>query len=372
MADLVCITDSHIGARIFNKTVFEKMMVYFETEVFPYLIENGIKNVLHLGDLVHNRTLMDNHIDGQFKKRFFRWFEKNKITIWCLVGNHDSYFKNTIEHNYQRANLKEFKYVKVIDKPLIQVIEKYKIGFMPWMTNVDEIHSIPKANEIDLLCGHFEIHGALMQGKSYSRSGISYDLFKDYKLTLSGHFHATSRVDNFRYLGTQYQTNWSDYGNDKGFWTLGENWEMKYHRNTSSPKHLKIYYMEESNGDILLKLGGETQKLKTITFEQAQVYCEQNFIKFVIKKYTNQDLLERYFEQVTKNSLDKVEIINESSIIEDFDSERFQEDMKESVDMMETIEGYITSSQFRKGLDKYILVDKVKELYSNIEHGELS
>ena len=169
---LVLLTDTHIGSKTFNKIVFEKMMVYFETELFPYLIKHNVETVLHLGDLVHNRTLMDNDIDGQFKKRFFRWFEDNGVMLYCLVGNHDAYFKNTIEHNYQSANLREFKFVQVIEKPEVIKIGKYKIGFSPWICNYTEIHDIPKPEEVDILCGHFEIQGALMQGNSFSRKGL--------------------------------------------------------------------------------------------------------------------------------------------------------------------------------------------------------
>ena len=86
---LAVISDTHIGARTFNKTVFSKMMVYFETEFFPYLKKHNIKEVLHLGDLVHNRTLIDNDIDGQFKKRFFRWFEEQCIIFVFRTRNNN-------------------------------------------------------------------------------------------------------------------------------------------------------------------------------------------------------------------------------------------------------------------------------------------
>lgn len=371
MTRICLIGDTHVGAKNFNKTVFEKMMVYFETELFPYLIKHNVREVIHLGDLVHNRTLIDNDIDGQFKKRFFRWFEDNKIVIHCLIGNHDSYFKNTIEHNYQSANLREFKYVNIIEKSTILNIGKYKIGFMPWMTKYNEIYNIPKAKEVDILCGHFEIQGALMQGNSFSRKGLNYQEFADYKMVLSGHFHAMSKVGNFRYLGTQYQMNWSDYNNERGFWVLEDNWKIIFKKNQTSPKHLKIYYIEQNNGDIILKLGGLGKNLKSLDFNQACQYTEKNFIKFIVKKYNNQDLLERYFEQISKNSLERVEIINESSIIEDFDFEKYEEDMKEDVDMFSNIENFILNSQFAQKIDKYILVDKVRGLYQNMKHTEI-
>ena len=190
-------------------------------------------------------------------------------------------------------------------------------------------------------------------------------------MVLSGHFHATSQVNNFKYLGTPYQMNWSDYNSERGFWILEDDWKLTHKKNTTSPKHLKIYYTEQNNGEIVMKIGGFGKNLRSIDFEQACKYTATNFIKFIIKKYNNQDLLERYFDQISKNSLQRVEIINEASIIEDFDFDKYEEDMKENVDMFTNIENFIVNSQFTQEIDKYILIDRVKDLYQNMKHTEI-
>lgn len=362
------ISDTHFGSKTFNKAIFERMIAYFEQVFFPYVLKQKIKHVIHLGDLVHNRNLMDNWIDGQLKKRFFRWFENNQIELTCLVGNHDSYFKNTIRHNWQQANLREFEYVTVIEEITTKWIDEVNFGFVPWITAPKQLTQFPSPQKIDILAGHFEINGALMQGTMHSKVGLEYSLFKNYKTVLSGHFHATSLRDNVRYIGTQYQMNWSDYGNKKGFWILKKNKKMEFIENGWSPKYLKLYYVEDRQGEILLKLGGINKNLKTVSFEEAREYAAKNYIKFIVKRYDNQDLLERYFEQIGKESLDRIEIINESSIIEDFDFEKFEETMnEEDTDLLSIVEKYIHNSQFSQDLDKDSLIHIVQELYNKAQ-----
>lgn len=361
---IACISDSHIGRKMFSKSFFWQMMNYFETEFFPYLEKHKIKDILHLGDMVDNRNLIDNYIDGQFKKRFFKWLEERDITIHCLVGNHDSYYKNTIKHNYQQANLKEFKNVRVYDAIEIAIIGKYKVGMIPWLTRQDQIDEFPKPNEVDFLAGHFEVAGALMQGNLYSKKGLDYGLFKRYNLVLSGHFHATSQSGNFRYLGSQYQMDYRDYGNDKGFWVIKDDLKMDFVKNTSSPKFLKLFYLQNKDEKPVLKMGGWGKNLKTVTIQEAEHLASKNFVKFVIKQYRDQDLLERYFEVVSQNALGQVEIINESSMIEDMDIDKFEEDVKDDVDLNTIIQNFIEKSEFSMdGIDKKVLLEMMNDLH---------
>ena len=360
------ISDTHCGVKSFNRQVFERQMEYFEQIFFPFVLKNKIKTVIHLGDLVHSRKLIDNWIDGQFKKRFFKWFDENQVQLICLVGNHDTYFKNTVEHNWPRANLKEFEYSEIIDTPTIKIIEGNRIGFMPWMVSLDDIDSIPPIDKVDVLMGHFEMTNVLMQGTTMSRNGLGYEYFDNYKLVLSGHFHATSQNKNVRYIGTQYQMSWGDYGNEKGFWTLKDNFELEYHINNFSPKFTKLYYSEE-NGEVNLFLGGYYDTFKKVSFTEACEIVKTNFSKFIIKRYANQELLSRYFEEYSQNSLTKVEIINESSAIEDFDIEKFEKTLKDDADLFTIIENFTKNSKFNMDIDQGSLLSRMKTLYERSE-----
>lgn len=364
MSKLVFLTDTHFGRKNFSKTFFKEMMDYYEQVFFPYLLDHKIKSVLHLGDLMDNRNITDNWLDGQLKKRFFGWFKENDVKLYCLVGNHDSYFKNTISHNWQQANLKEFDNVEVIDIICTSKIENYTIGFVPWLTSIEQVRLMPKPDKVDFLCGHFEISGALMQGNTYSKKGFPIDVLDNYKAVYSGHFHATSQHQNLRYLGTPYQMDYRDYGNEKGFWVM-DDFKMSYIRNDFSPKFLKIYYMEgDDDPKPVLKLGGIDRQLIDVTLDEAVKWALKNNVKLVVKRYKNQDILERYFEVISREALGRMEIINESSLIEDLDIEKFQEGVRDDVEITTIMESFVELSEFSLDVNKDEVVSLLNDLYT--------
>lgn len=65
--------------------------------------------------------------------------------------------------------------------------------------------------------GHFEIEGAIMQPGMTCPHGLDHTYLKRFDKVLSGHFHHKSEVKNIRYLGSQMQFTWSDYGDQKYF-----------------------------------------------------------------------------------------------------------------------------------------------------------
>ena len=81
-------------------------MLFFETQLFPYLLKNKVKDVVHCGDIVHNRNTIDLWILQELKTRFFKWFDDNNINLHLVVGNHDLYYRSTLDYSFQKENLK--------------------------------------------------------------------------------------------------------------------------------------------------------------------------------------------------------------------------------------------------------------------------
>lgn len=360
---IALISDTHFGINSFNRIKLDHALKYFEEIFFPYLIKNKITEVIHAGDMVHNRNFMDLLVMDKIKERFFQWFDDNCVTLYALVGNHDSFFKSKIETNFQKTNLKEFKYVITIDSPTIINFGSLNIGFVPWIASTTQ--DIPfKPEEIDILAGHFEINGVLMHGNSYSSSGTDVTRFADFKQVLSGHFHATSEKKNIKYIGTQYQMDWRDYNNKKGFWVLKDDLTFRFVENTFSPKFYKLYYLEKNDGQIVLKIGGLNQRhLTNVTYDEVIEIVKTNYVKFIIKKYDNHELLSRYYEQISQSAFYKIDLINESSIIEDFDIDKFEEDFDEELDLKEIIANFVKNSQFSRDIKKPSMIKMLCDLY---------
>ena len=221
--------DLHFGSKSFNKSVFRLQLDFFEKQMFPFLLKHKIKHVIHLGDFVHNRSIIDLYIMDKLKKHFFQWFEDNDVTFHTVIGNHDTYYKTTLEPNFYTENTKEFKNVIVYSDPTLIELEGHKIEMMPWIIKEDETvwHE-----DVDIVMGHFDIKSFPMHSRGInSMEGFDRSYFSDYNLVLSGHYHVKSKKGNIRYLGTPYQLSWSDFDVDKGFWVLDEEKNMKFVRN---------------------------------------------------------------------------------------------------------------------------------------------
>ena len=114
----ICILgDCHLlirnGAISFNK-YFEK---FYLNIFFPYLLNNNIKIVIQLGDLFHDRKIVNINGLNYAKKYFFSKFDEYDIKMISILGNHDIYHKNTLEINSPTLVLNEYKNIEIIDTP---------------------------------------------------------------------------------------------------------------------------------------------------------------------------------------------------------------------------------------------------------------
>ena len=91
------LNDTHCGTRN-SSDIFLNYQERFYTEIFfPYLKENGINNILHLGDYYEHRKFVNFKALHQNRKHFLEPMRDLGITMDIIPGNHDVYFKNTNE-----------------------------------------------------------------------------------------------------------------------------------------------------------------------------------------------------------------------------------------------------------------------------------
>ena len=360
MNDVLLLTDTHFGCHNFSKGMFKSQMNYFENVLFPYLIDNNIKDVIHLGDFVHNRNFVDLYILNILKNKFFKWFEDNEINFYSIVGNHDTVYKNTNEYNFQAGSMMGYKFIHPILNPVILRIGNYKFGLIPWAGSNNS--DLPKPVDVDILAGHFEVTGALMQGNLYSKVGMKFEEFKEFKIVMSGHYHATSRKGNFLYLGSPYQTNWGDFCNKKGFWILKDGLELEYIENITSPKFVKIIYNKDNSNPPELSCVGLSDVPQVITLSEAKSICEKNHVKFIVKKNSDQHTLSVFFEQITENSYDRIDIFDESGFIEDIDDAQLEKDIQEELELSDIILNFLKTTTFQEDIKPEIISSMMERL----------
>lgn len=357
--DAAIISDLHLGAKNHNKSIFNTQMHFFQEQFFPYLLKHDIKTVFHLGDLAHNRNIIDLWILQELKTRFFSFFEKNKIEFITLLGNHDIYYRNTLDYSFPRENLKEFEYVKVISESTKMTLGKYTIGLVPWVIDINNF-SLPA--DCDILMGHFDITGMPMLSNIYSQEGYDQSEFEPYKHIFSGHYHIKSDKNNIHYVGTQYQLSWNDYGQEKGFYHLRNDYRFDFIQNNITPKFLKLYYNDENL--ISLRYSGNGAE-ESISSQDAIELAKENYFKIYVEKCINQVEFDRLYNSmiaVSKNGY-KIEIINSEEIIEDYDFSDFETAIDAEVTTIDLINGYIDGMIFEKDVDKDLLVSLSRTLY---------
>ena len=77
---LAILNDTHFGARNDSSLLMEYSFDFFENQFFPYLQENDIKTIIHLGDFMDRRKYVNFNTLHEVKSRFFSVIEKMNIS----------------------------------------------------------------------------------------------------------------------------------------------------------------------------------------------------------------------------------------------------------------------------------------------------
>src|SRR5580700_6480191 len=93
---IACLTDTHSGTRNDQLYFHDNIAKFYSETFFPYLDEHNIKHFIHLGDMVDRRKYINYHTANRLRTDFLDPLAKRNIESHFIVGNHDLYFKNTM------------------------------------------------------------------------------------------------------------------------------------------------------------------------------------------------------------------------------------------------------------------------------------
>jgi DNA repair exonuclease SbcCD nuclease subunit len=281
---IAILNDTHFGARNDSSIFLDHFLDFFEDQFFPYCEEHGIDQVLHLGDLMDRRKYVNFNTLFEVRKRFFEKLESQKLHMHCIVGNHDTFYKNTNEVN----SLKELftgknDYFHLYEKPTSVDFDGLCVGLIPWMSSEirEECVEFIKNCKCPIVGGHFELTGyEIMRGVKF-KHGMSDEILQRFEMVLSGHFHSKSTKKNVHYLGTQYQITFSDLHDKKGFHVLDtETRELEFVENKRRKFHLIEY--DDTNPELLVGLD----------FKQ----YSDCYVKVIIKNKTKRKFLDTLYK----------------------------------------------------------------------------
>lgn len=217
------LNDTHCGIRNSSDVFLDNAEKFYTDVFFPYLLENDIRHIIHLGDYYDNRKFINFRALNRNRNHFLKPLRDHGITMDIIRGNHDTYFKNTGELNALKELLGHYmNEVHIIHKPTVMEYGSLKIGMVPWIDNENEKESMDfLANaRCDWIGGHFDIQGFEMMKGIKNEHGMDRSVFSRFEKVLSGHYHTKSEQDNITYLGSQMEFFWNDAHDKKYFHIL--------------------------------------------------------------------------------------------------------------------------------------------------------
>lgn len=239
------ITDTHCGAGNDSTAFNEYFLKFYEQQFFPYLKDQNIKTVLHLGDVFDRRKYINFNTLHLWHERVFKPLHTLVDRVDIIIGNHDTYFKNTNKVNSVTELLKSYTKFNVYTDPADVSVDNLSVLYLPWICEDNAEATLKALNESKskLCMGHLELIGFEMYaGHLNVDKGIRAEIFDKFYMTLTGHFHQKSSRAGVHYLGAPYPMMWGDWNCPRGFHVLDtETLELTFIPNTFEIFQ-KVYY----------------------------------------------------------------------------------------------------------------------------------
>ena len=96
---IAIINDTHWGARNDSQQFLDYFKKFVDNIFLPYIDENKIDTVIHLGDIVDRRKYINYVTLRHLKDNLIQPLLKRQIDLHVIIGNHDVPYKNTNDIN---------------------------------------------------------------------------------------------------------------------------------------------------------------------------------------------------------------------------------------------------------------------------------
>lgn len=353
---IALITDTHWGVRNDNIAFIDNSKQFLSDLFFPTLEKEGIKTVVHLGDLVDRRKYININTARRLREDFLDPLDAMNKEVHFIAGNHDTYFKNTNSVNALRElvtdNYETFivhdQYPKEVD------FDGTIILLMPWICDDNRKQSLEKLRmtNAQIVMGHLELAGFEMYRGSIVSHGDDRHLFDRFDMVLSGHYHHRSSDGSIFYLGSHAEFTWSDYDDPRGFHILDTETRQLTFIENPYKMFAKVWYDDLTEGKEPEKYDLDALRgkiVKVIVTNKSNPYRFDQFINrleglglidmqvvddhlnlnleedtdIVNEAESTIDIFKKFIEQVPSQNIDKkrleqtiVELYNEALTIE--------------------------------------------------------
>jgi DNA repair exonuclease SbcCD nuclease subunit len=346
---LAILNDTHAGIRNSSDIFVEYQRKFYNDVFFPYLNENNITKIIHLGDYYENRRYINFKALNSNREVFLDRLRDDGITMDIIPGNHDTYFKNTNSLNSLKELMGHYiNEVNIIMDPTVLDYDGLKFGFVPWICpeNEDKCHTFLKNCSADVIGGHFELNGFDMLRGVPCTHGMSAENLHRFELVLSGHYHVKSNQDNIHYLGSQMEFFWNDAHDDKFFHILDtETRELTPVRNPLT-MFQRVYYDDTKQ---------DYSEFDTSRFDN-------QFVKVVVINKSDSFVFDRFIDRIMQRDVYDLKIQEDFS---EFTGENVSDDGIEIEDTPTLLSAYVENVE--TVLDKERIKSEVLDLMTEAQ-----
>lgn len=277
----IILNDTHFGFKNDSCLILDYYLEFFQEQLFPYIKQNNIKTIFHLGDLFDRRKYVNFKTLHRVRKEFLEPLQEMGIKVHAICGNHDTYYRNTNNINSLQELVGHFPNWTVYSEPTDLHLSVGCVALLPWINPENEEASAKFISETtcSVLFGHLELCGFQSIRGIFIDQGYEPKHFDKFEYVLTGHYHLKSSRDNIHYLGTQYQMGFSDVWEPKGFHVFDfKDRTLEFIQNPKKLFYTIDYYESNKN---------------QINFSQ----YKDRYVKIFIKEKTKQVLFEKYLDK---------------------------------------------------------------------------
>jgi DNA repair exonuclease SbcCD nuclease subunit len=359
MSKIFFIGDTHIGLGYPNSVDkwFKVHRQYFNDFLIPFLKEKVTKDdiIVHLGDLFDNRNVIPINLLNYGMDIVE---EISKISpLHIIIGNHDLWSKSSSDVN----SVRPFRYipnVSIYDRTSILDFNNKRILMMPYIENrLDQISLIKKNKDCDYLFCHSDLNGCKMHLTSVAHKNpdkIDIDEFISFKRVISGHIHIVQNNKNFTFVGSLFQMDRNDMGDQKGIFVLDtETDNLEFYPNKISPIFTKVHIKNDNDVENLESLKSSNNYIDLVISNN-----------LIINNRKVRRKLESLLESGNFASVDYLDDINNGEVsVED----NVTSEVSINLDYEDFIREYISLQKYdKKVLDGIIIeYDKIIQIYND-------
>lgn len=336
---LIC--DTHYNFRKNSRLFHDYFKLFYDDVFFPSLDEQEIKTVVHMGDVFDTRQGIDYAALAWAKDNVFDQLKRRNVNLHLLVGNHDSYYKNTNQINSLDLLLREYDNITVYSEPTEVMFDNLGVLMVPWINseNEDRTTNMISKTKCPVVMGHLELNGFVPHKGHVMNEGRDSSPFDKFQKVYSGHYHTRSDNGKIFYIGNPYEMIFSDMNDNRGFVIFDTNTIHHEYVNNPHRMHYSIYYEDNLHSEL-----------------DPSVY-DNKIVKLIVRKKNNVGNFDAYMNKLYNSNIAEIKIV-EGNIDDSIDID----ESLESEDTMTILQKFIDESTI--SLNKDILKSIINELHA--------